>query len=208
MGKTLGGCALESEVMHYRRIVCFLLGVWLGGGIMMAWYGARSFGTVGIIMSQSIPAVFAQTRALGSDQTRLVLRYAVAEQNRCMFRNWEIMQIGLGVLFFCYLLFGTLEGKFSLAVMLAMLALTLLQRQWISPDLGISGRTMGYLPGDLAAQERARFWLLHNAYLAVEALKFGLGLVLGTIVMSRKRSGDPLNQFNMIDKANHRHVNW
>ena len=118
------------------------------------------------------------------------------------------MQIGLAVLFFCYLLFGTLEGKFSLAVMLAMLALTLLQRQWISPDLGISGRTMGYLPGDLAAQERARFWLLHNAYLAVEALKFGLGLVLGTIVMSRKRSVDPLNQFNMIDKANHRHVNW
>jgi hypothetical protein len=159
-------------------------------------------------MDQSNPAFVAQTKALGPAETRMVLRFAVAEQNRWMFRNWETMQIGLAVLFFCYLLFGTLEGKFSLAVMLAMLALTLLQRQWISPDLGISGRTMGYLPGDLAAQERARFWLLHNAYLAVEALKFGLGLVLGTIVMSRKRSVDPLNQFNMIDKANHRHVNW
>jgi hypothetical protein len=42
----------------------------------------------------------------------------------------------------------------------------------------------------------------------VEALKLGLGLILGMIVMSRKRSVDPLNQFNMIDKANHRHVNW
>jgi hypothetical protein len=49
---------------------------------------------------------------------------------------------------------------------------------------------------------------VHNAYLAVEALKFGLGLILGIIVMSSRRSGDPLNQFNMIDKANHRHVNW
>ncbi len=207
------GGALESEVMHYRRIVCFLLGVWLGGGILMAWYGARSFGTVEAIMSQSNPAFVAQTKALGSAETRLMLRYAVAEQNRWMFNNWENMQIGLAVLFFGYLLFGTLEGKFSLAVMLAMLALTIIQRLWISPELGMSGRTMGYIPGgnipgDMAAQEHARFWLLHNAYLGVEALKFGLGLVLGTIVMSRKRSVDPLNQFNMIDKANHRHVNW
>jgi hypothetical protein len=101
-----------------------------------------------------------------------------------------------------------MEGKFSLSVMLAMLALTLIQRLWISPELGVAGRTMEYLPGDLAAQERARFWLLHNTYLTVEALKFGLGLVLGAIVMSRARSVDPLNQFNMIDKRNHRHVNW
>jgi hypothetical protein len=101
-----------------------------------------------------------------------------------------------------------MEGKFSLGIMLAMLVLTLLQRLLISPELGLSARTIEYIPGDLAAQERARFWLLHNAYLAVEALKFGLGLILGIIVMSRKRSGDPMNQFNMIDKANHRHVNW
>jgi hypothetical protein len=200
--------ALESEVMHYRRIVCFLLGFWLGGGILMAWYGARSFSTVETIMSQSNPAFVAQTKALGTDATRLVLRYAVAEQNSWMFRNWETMQIILGVLFFCYLLFGTLEGKFSLGVMLAMLALTMIQRLWISPELATSGRIMGYIPGDLAAQERARFWLLHNAYLGVEALKFGLGMILGAIVLSRKRSVDPLNQFDMIDKANHRHVNW
>ncbi len=203
-----GGGALESKVMHYRRIVCFLLGVWLGGGILMAWYGARSFGTVETIMTQSNPAFVVQTKPLGPAVTRMVLRYAMAEQNRWLFRNWETMQICMALLFFCYLLFGTLEGKFSLAVMLSMLVLTLLQRFLISPELGITGRAMEYLAGDLAAPERARFWLLHNTYLAMEALKFGLGLILGIIVMSRKRSGDPLNQFNMIDKANHRHVNW
>src|ERR1035437_1493828 len=203
-----GGGALESEVIHYRRIVCFLLGVWLGGGILMAWYGARSFGTVETIMAQCNPAFVVQTKSLGPAVTRMALRYAVAEQNRWLFRSWEIMKIGLGVLFFCYLLFGTMEGKFSLGVMLSMLALTLLQRLLISPELGNTGRTMEYLPGDLATGERARFWLLHNAYLALEALKFGFGLILGAIAMSRKRSGDPMNQFNMIDKANHRHVNW
>ena len=194
--------------MHYRRIVCFLLGLWLGGGLLMAWYGARSFGTVEGVMAQSNPSFVVQTKPLGPVVTRLVLRYAVAEQNRVLFRNWETMQIILAVLFFCYLLFGTTEGKFSLAVMLSLLALTVFQRLAISPELGIAGRSMGYMPGDLAAQERARFWVLHNAYLAVEALKLGLGVILGAIVMSRKRSVDPLNQFNMIDKANHRHVNW
>ena len=76
----------------------------------MAWYGARSFGTVESIMTQSNPAFVAQTKPLGPAVTRLVLRYAVAEQNRWLFRNWETMQIGMAVLFFCYLLFGTMEG--------------------------------------------------------------------------------------------------
>jgi len=194
--------------MHYRRIVCFLLGVWLGGDILMAWYGARSFSTVESIMAQSNPAFVVQTKPLGTAVTRLVLRYAVAEQNRWMFRSWEIMQIGMGVLLFCYLLFGTAEGKYSLAVMLVLLALTLFQRLAISPELGIAGRTLEYIPGDLAAQEHARFWVLHNAYLVLETIKVGLGAILAAIVVSRKSSGDPLNQFNMIDKANHRHVNW
>ena len=115
----------------------------------------------------------------------------------------------MAALFFGYLLFGTMEGKFSLSVMLAMLVLTLIQRFLISPELGITGQRPGVHSGaTLAGPEHAKFWLLHNAYLAVEALKFGLGLVLGIIVMSRRRSVDPLNQFNMIDKANHRHVNW
>src|SRR3974377_964435 len=137
--------ALESEVMHYRRIVCFLLGVWLGGGILAAWYGARSFGTIGAIVNQSNPAFVAQTQALGPAATRLMLRYVVAEQNQWLFRSWENLQICLAVLFFCYLLFGTIEGKVSLAVMLAMLFLTLIQRLWISPQLGITGRTMASL---------------------------------------------------------------
>ena len=174
----------------------------------MAWYGARGFGTVETILTQANPAFVSQTKPLGPAVTRLTLRYVLAEQNRWLFRTWENMQLALGVIFFCYLLFGTLEGKISLGVMLAMMLLTLLQRLLISPEMGVTARIMEYAPGDLAVQERARFWLLHNAYLGVDALKFGLGLILGIIVMSGRRSVDPLNQFNMVDKANHRHVNW
>jgi len=136
------------------------------------------------------------------------LRYEVAEQNRWLTQSWETMQILLGCLFFGYLLFGTTEGKFSLLVLLLMLVLTLLQRFLLSPELGLLGRSLDYLPSDVVNQERAKFWLIHNTYLAMEAAKYGLGLILGAIVLRRGRSVDPLNQFDMIDKANHRHVNW
>ena len=194
--------------MHYRRIVCLLLGIWLGGSLLMAWYGARGFDTVENIMTQANPAFVAQTKPLGPAGTRLTIRYILAEQNRWLFRSWENMQLLLGAIFFAYLLFGTMEGKVSLGLMLALIALTLLQRLLISSELGVSGRILEYVPTDLKQQEQARFWLLHNAYLGVEALKFGFGLILGAIVLSGRRSVDPMNQLNMVDKANHRHVNW
>jgi hypothetical protein len=194
--------------MHYRRIMCFILGLWFGGGLLMAWYGARSFTTVHDVMGDPNPAFLLQTKPLGPAVTRLVLRYQIAEQNRVMFRNWELLQIAIGVFFFCYLLFGTTEGKITLFVCLLMLIVTVIQRFAISPELGIVGRSLQYVPPDVAAQDRAKFWLLHNGYLGLEALKYGFGVVLGAIALSSRRSVDPLNQFNMIDKANHRHVNW
>src|SRR3954453_3855363 len=114
--------------MHYRRIVSFVLGLWFGGGLLMAWYGARSFGTVEGIMNQSNPAFVVQTKPLGPAVTRHVLRYEVAEQNSWLFKNWELMQILLGLLLFCFLLFGTTEGKFTLLVSLMMVLLTIIQR--------------------------------------------------------------------------------
>jgi len=193
--------------MHYRRIVCLLLGIWMGGALLMAWYGARGFNTVESIISQAHPAFAAQTKALGPAGTRSTVRYILAEQNRWFFRSWENMQLLLAAVMFAYLLFGTMEGKVSLAIILALIGLTLLERVLISPEMGLSGRALEYLPADLKQQEHARFWLLHNAYLGVEVMKFGCGLILGAIVFSGRRSVDPLNQLNVIDKPNHRHVN-
>src|SRR3954463_8951988 len=113
--------------MHYRRVVCLLLGLWIGGGIAMALFGARSFQTVNQVMNQGNPSFSVQTRPLGRDNTRVVLHYQMAEANRFLFQQWEYVQLILGALFFAYLLFGTLEGKFTLVLALMMLALTAIQ---------------------------------------------------------------------------------
>ena len=153
--------------------------------------------------------VFAlQTRPLGQANTRMVLRYQIAEENRFLFQNWEYMQIALGVFFFSYMLFGTLENKFSLGLALLMVILTGLERFGISSELGSIGKTLDYVPADAVNAERAKFWMLHSAYLGCEALKYGVGLVLLATVMRRGRVVDPVNKFDMVDKAKHRHVNW
>jgi hypothetical protein len=194
--------------MHYRRILALLLGLWLGGGLVMAMFGARSFQTVRSVMNSSNPAFAVQTKPLGPANTRSVLRFQIAEENRFLFQNWEYLQLLLGVFFFSYMLFGTLEGKINLGLALVMVLLTALQRFGISGELGTLGRSLDYLPAEVLNAERARFWMLHSAYLAVEALKFGIGLVLLISVLRHGRSVDPVNKFDMVDKANHRHVNW
>lgn len=174
----------------------------------MAWYGAHSFTSVSSVMNGTNPVFAVQTRPLGRVNTRMALRYEIAEQNRYLFENWEYIQLVLGTFFFSYLLFGTLEGKFSLALALILLVLTAIERFGLSPILGSMGKSLDYLPADVATGERARFWLIHSAYVGCEAFKLGVGIVLLTLVLRRHRSVDPVNQLNMVDKANHRHVNW
>jgi hypothetical protein len=194
--------------MQYRRIVALLIGLWLGGGIMMAWFGARSFATVHRVINESNPAFALQTRPLGHENTRMALRFAAAEENRLLFQDWEYIQLLFGAFFFSFLLFGTLEGKFPLGLALAMIVITGVQRFGLSPALGNAGKMLDYLPADSVAAERARFWLLHSAYLGCDALKYGIGILLLAVVMRRGRSVDPVNKLDLVDKANHRHVNW
>src|SRR5689334_1977829 len=145
--------------MHYRRVVCLIIGLWLGGGLIMAWFGARSFQTVDQVLNQSSAGFALQTKPLGPAGTRTVLRHTVAEQNRWLFQSWENLQIVIGGFLFCYLLFGTMEGKFTLLLSLVLLILVGIQRIGMSPALGMLGSSLDYLPADTVTTERAKFWM-------------------------------------------------
>ena len=91
--------------MHSRRLACFILGLWLGGGLLVAWAAADSFRAVDRLFTDASPEARLQLRTLGPS-ARTLLRYEVAERNRALFHTWERVQLVGGILFFFYLLFA------------------------------------------------------------------------------------------------------
>lgn len=195
--------------MLSRRVACFLVGLWLGGGVLVAWLTADSFRAVDRTLAQLTPDAAARLRNLPAGDARLLFRYEVSERNRAMFEMWEIAQLFSGAGMFFYFLFGTREGKLPMVLVLAMLAIVVFQRFMFTPLLVALGRVIDFVP-DPNYQPRREFWVVHGAYSVAEVAKWliGLGLtVMLAVGRGRGRSGDAGENLDSIDKRNHRHVN-
>jgi hypothetical protein len=195
--------------MNSRRLACFLLGVWMGAGLLMAWVAAESFGSVDRLLARPHPVATAQFKALGRADARLLLRYQVSEQNRWYFETWEVTQLVMGALFFFFVLFATRENKFALLLILLMIACVLVQRFLLTPAMVSIGRLIDFAPPDTSSGEHNQFLVMHSWYWGVELVKWGLGLALGArlILHRRGRSGNARQEVDLVDKANHRHIN-
>src|SRR6266699_2263516 len=93
--------------MHTRRAATFLLGAWLACSLFagfMAIQNARP--PTHIIVSASEPATELFNR-IGADNTALLLSYQTAEQTRTYLRNWELVQLVLGLGLAGFLFLGT-----------------------------------------------------------------------------------------------------
>jgi hypothetical protein len=173
--------------MHSRRLACLLLGLWLGGGLLMQWVTRESLLGVDRVLAQPDPAATLRIKVLGRDQVRLLLRYEVSEQNRYNLELWEIVQVVLAAIFFFFLLFGTSEGKFSLTLALLLLVLVVAQRFVLTPEMKAMGRMLDFGSPSAVVGERAKYGVMHYAYLVVEASKWTLQAVLGFILITRGR---------------------
>jgi hypothetical protein len=174
----------------------------------MVWVAAESFSSVDRLLARPQPVAMAQFKALGRADARLLLRYQVAEQNRWYFETWEVAQIVMGALFFFFVLFATRENKFALLLVLLMIAAVLVERFLFTPGMISLGRMIDFVPPNALSRERPQFWVLHSWYCGVEAVKWALGLALAARLIShrRGRSGNARQKFDMVDEANHRHV--
>lgn len=174
----------------------------------MAWVAAESFSSVDRLLARPHAVATAQFKALGRADARLLLRYQVSEQNRWYFETWEVAQIVMGALFFFFVLFATRESKFALFLVLLMIAGVLVERLMLTPAMISVGRMIDFVPPDTPSGDRTQFWVLHSWYWGVELVKLILGLALAARLISHRsgRSGNARQEFNMVDKANHRHV--
>ena len=192
--------------MHSRRLACFILGVWLAGGLFMAWVATGNFGTVDRLLSEPSPSATLRIHLLGRAEARNLLRYEASEQNRYYFEQWEIVQVMLGSAFFFFLLFGTTEGKVSLALALSLLAIVVLQRFLLTPELQATGRLLDFANPAAVAGERAKFRVIHGAYVGLECGKWGMQLLLAAVLIGRGRSRNTRQQIDLVNKTDYRHV--
>ena len=196
--------------MHARRLACFFLGLWLAGGLFMAWVATQNFREVDRLLSKADPVATLKFKELGPE-ARFIMRYQASEMNRWLFRSWENAQVFLGVGFFLVMLFGSRENTIVLLGVLLIWLLVLAQRFLITPELISLGRLIDFVPMDTPSPERNRFWIVHTAYSGVEVAKWLLCLLLtAKMVFSSKRSGrsrDSRRELDRVDKPNYRRVN-
>jgi hypothetical protein len=194
--------------MSSRRMACLLLGLWLGAGVLMTWVATQDLGSADRLAAHPGLAAAVQLKSLGVNQTLPLLRYLAAEQTRNNLETWGTLQLLVGSFFFFFLLFGTNLGKFSLALALLMALIAFGQRLFLIPEILSHGRALDFL-AQVPPFQRTQLNVLHYAYSLAEAVKGGLGLILaGTLIWrTGGRSLHAGQEFQMVDKADHRHVN-
>lgn len=191
--------------MRYRRIVCFLLGAWIGVSAMLALDAYRRFEAVDAVLKSPPEQAVKILKILGPDNARRLLRYTAGVQNSGTFETWETIQLALGVLITLVLFLGSSTRMLSVAPLLMTLLVAFLHFK-ITPELIWLGRSLEFSAGPDEALPREQFWRLHYIYAILETVKciigFGAAVFLfaqgGTKVVRRRRhhEGEPLAEFN------------
>lgn len=193
--------------MRARRVICFLIGVWFGAGVLVAWLAGDSFRSVDRMLMAPSGAAAPLVRAVGP-AARDLFRYQAAERNRAMFETWEYVQFAWGTGLFLFILFGSKEGKWPMILVLVMLVVVAVQRVLFTPALSAIGRDLDFAAAGAHPLQRQEVRVIHMAYSAAEGFKWLAGLLLaGKMAFGRsRRSRDSREELDAVDKRYHRHI--
>ncbi len=193
--------------MHHGRVASFLLGAWLAGSVLMWGIASQSLGVVDEAMSSPPAGAGKLIQAIGSDNARALLRYSAGEQNRFLFEWWEFVEMGLAVALILTLVLG-LKSRLLAGLTTGMLLLVLFAHFRVTVELAWLGRSIEFVHTAGEALERDQFWRLHTVYAAIEAVKLLLGAAVGILLFTmRRRRAAVRKEINVVDHANHGHVN-
>ena len=196
--------------MRSRRFACLLLGMWMGAGVLMQWIAAENFRSVDRLLDQPNPAATLRFKVLGPVATRQLLEYQAAEQKRYDFEAWGTAELIMGFFFFCFLLFGTREDKFSLLMALLLLIGVVVQRFVLTPQINALGRVSDFAPPEVYIPGRRALPVVQSAYNIAELAKLGVAFLLTVWLLwgtgQRRSRAEVREDLNLVNKANYRHV--
>lgn len=195
--------------MHYRRLACLLLGVWLGGSAIFAVLSWRRSRLPDRLIANPAPAAVEYLNEAGRDVARELLRHHAAEAARRNAEAWSAVQILLAAALLGVLLFGTHEGKLSLLLAALLLVTAALDCFFLTPEAVARGRLLEFAPPGTNEPERARLALFVFGHWAAQAgsMAGAAGLAAWLVWQRGHRSGNARFEVHAIDKADHGHVN-
>lgn len=186
--------------MLTRRIATFLIGAWLGCGVLLAAVVLENLRWADQLAANPSDAARVLMIKIGETDARLLMRYVSSEQNRSYLFTWEQTQMVFALVMAVLLTFSTPRRFLPIALTAAMLAVVLFQHLGVTPELTFRGRQADFLPEESAFSVTARLQTLTRIYAGAEVLKLLLGGVLasyffvtssGTRVRKRKHRSEP-----------------
>ena len=170
--------------MNIRYFTCWLLGAWIAGSLFMIMVATQNFRSVDRLLAAPGSAA-PRIEQMGREEARTFLRYQVSEQNRWYFETWEKIQLGLGAVLVLAAMSMRKSFRFVIALMLALL---LIERLYLTPEIVRLGRLIDFVPQAASSPERDLFWRYHGAYSAVELIKLALSFFASYRVIFTRQS--------------------
>src|SRR5579862_6752593 len=166
----------SGRKMLAQRLATFVIGAWIAGALFMVLVATQNFHAVDRLLAAPAPAAAERIQTVGGrDAARMFLRYHSSELNRFYFATSEQAQIVLGL---ALLLLVWRNGLADRLLCLAMLAIVLAGRLWLTPEITLVGRLIDWIPPAASDPRRDYFWKLHGIYSAAEVTKQVLGVAL------------------------------
>jgi hypothetical protein len=181
--------------MHTRRVVTFLLGIWMGCSLLLGFLTLENFRSPNLVLSSPPPPAAKMIEKLGQEESRQLLRHLAMEQSRSYLAIGEDAEIVIGVLLVLLLVMSSQTRVFPIAMAGAMMILVLVQHFGILPEIVYQGREADFPPGSGNFETQARVWTLGQMYVGAEAAKLLICGVLASYLFvfyapnrNRKRS--------------------
>jgi tetrahydromethanopterin S-methyltransferase subunit F len=173
--------------MHFNRLAALALGAWLAGGLLTLIVATHNTQSVLEVMSDNNPDLSRIKNKLGPDEGRALLRYQAYNANLELRRNWQRVELGLGVIILLGLFFGV-DGKRHTLVLCVLMLLTVIFLHWLlMPEVSRLTAGIAFVPDSQPSVARDRLASLQAGYSMTETVELALGFLLAAVMLQRRR---------------------
>jgi hypothetical protein len=159
-----------------KKTAALLLCAWLTGTLVMWFVATENFRTVDRVLATANAEFARSTGPLAAGETRIILRYLASELNRFYFRTWNWVQLVLGVVVLGLLWAERGSDRLTRQLTLGMIILIGVMIGYFTPTIVSLGRGLDFAARQPPPPGLGRFWRLHTIYMALDAVKVGVGV--------------------------------